>query len=41
MFIVYLYCLIRLPFAIWQMINVIKEIKREYDKRPYDWQKEK
>lgn len=41
MFIVYLYCLIRLPYAFWQMINVVKEIKREYDKRPYDWQKEK
>lgn len=33
MFIVYLYCLIRLPYAFWQMINVVKEIKREYDKK--------
>ena len=41
MIIVYLYCLVSLPFAVWQMISVIKEIKRQYDKRPFDWSKEK
>lgn len=41
MIIVYLYCLIKMPYAIWQMVNVIKEFKREYEKRPYDWSKDK
>jgi len=41
MFIVYLYCLVSLPFAVWQMISVIKEIKRQYDQRSYNWSKDK